>query len=133
MIHECTHRVRNYECDPYGHVNNAVYLQYLEYARTEYLRSVGFDYPAAVAAGYGLYVARAEIDYKRSALPDDMLTIQSWPVKKGAASGIMGQRILKGSDLVVEARITWAFVDSRGIPTKIPKQWDLPGLKPIAE
>jgi acyl-CoA thioester hydrolase len=111
-------------------VNNANYLNYLEFARYEFLKDVGFDYPAAIKAGYGVYVARVEIDYKKPALPDEELFIKSWPVKKGAVSGIIAQEIRRGEDLLVTARVTWAFVDSRGQPAKIPKQWDVPGLKP---
>jgi acyl-CoA thioester hydrolase len=111
-------------------VNNANYLNYLEYGRYEFLKDIGFDYPAAVKAGYGVYVARVEIDYRRAALPDDELLIKSWPVKKGAVSGIIGQEIWRGEELLVEAKVTWAFVDFRGQPTKIPPNFDRPGLKP---
>jgi acyl-CoA thioester hydrolase len=133
MICECTLTVRTYECDSYGHVNNANYLNYLEYARYEYLRDIGFDYPAAIRAGYGVYVARVEIDYKKSAVVDDVLLIRSWPVKKGAVSGIIAQEIKRGEDIIAGAKVTWAFVDSRGMPAKIPQEWDLPGLKPDRE
>jgi acyl-CoA thioester hydrolase len=111
-------------------VNNANYLNYLEYARYEFLRAVGFDYPAAVKAGYGVYIARVEIDYKKPALADDELTIKSWPIKKGAVSGVIAQEIRRGEDIIVTAKVTWAFVDSRGQPAKLPEKWDLPGLKP---
>jgi acyl-CoA thioester hydrolase len=133
MITECSLQVRSYECDSNGHVNNANYLHFLEFGRYEFLKTIGFDYPAAIKAGYGVYVARVEIDYKKSAFTDDLLVIQSWPVKKGAVSGIIAQKILRGSDIIVEAKVTWAFVDSRGVPVKIPPQWDLPGLKPGKE
>ncbi|MDR1318402.1 MAG: acyl-CoA thioesterase [Treponema sp.] len=130
MITECSLRVRTYECDSYGHVNNANYLNYLEYARYEFLRDLGFDYPAAVKAGYGIYIARIEIDYKKPALTDDVLAIKSWPLKKGAVSGVIAQEIRRGEDIIVTAKVTWAFVDSRGLPARIPEEWDLPGLKP---
>jgi acyl-CoA thioester hydrolase len=130
MVSECSLVVRTYECDSYGHVNNANYLNYLEFARYELLKDVGFDYPAAIKAGYGVYVARIEIDYKKPAIADETLMVRSWPIKKGAVSGIIAQRIFRGEDLLIEANVTWAFVDSRGIPTKIPPQWDVPGLKP---
>jgi acyl-CoA thioester hydrolase len=146
MITECSLRVRSYECDSYGHVNNANYLNYLEYARYEFLKAVGFDYPAAIKAGYGVYVARIEINYKMPAFPDDELLIRSWPVKKGAVSGIIAQQILRGTPgglsrgggapsgaLIVEANVTWAFVDSRGVPTKLPPEWDLSGLRPSSD
>ena len=129
MICQCSLKVRTYECDSNGHVNNANYLNYLEYARYEYLKDVGFDYPAMIKAGYGLFVARIEIDYKKPAFTDDELLIKSWSIKKGAVSGTIAQEIWRGDDLLVGAKVTWAFVDSRGLPSKIPPQWDMPGLK----
>jgi len=130
MLCKCKLTVRTYECDSNGHVNNANYLNYLEYARYELLRDVGFDYHAMVKAGYGIYVARIEIDYKKPAFYDDELVIESRPIKKGAVSGIIAQEIKHGDDLLVEAKVTWAFVDSKGQPTKIPPEFDMPGLKP---
>ena len=130
MISECSLIVRTYECDGYGHVNNANYLNYLEYARYELLKDVGFDYTKAVEAGYGVYIARIEIDYKKPAVTDDRLVIKTRPLKKGAVSGILSQNIYRGDDILVEAKVTWAFVDSRGLPVKIPKEWDMPGLSP---
>ena len=130
MVTKCSLRVRTYECDSYGHVNNANYLNYLEFARYEFLRDVGFDYESMVKAGYGVYIARIEIDYKKPAVTDDVLEITSWAIKKGAVSGALAQEIRRGDDLLVEAKVTWAFVDSKGLPAKIPAQWDVVGLKP---
>jgi acyl-CoA thioester hydrolase len=130
MNTECSLRVRTYECDGYNHVNNANYLNYLEYARYEFLKDVGFDYKKAVQAGYGVYIARIEIDYKRPAFADDMLVIKSKPIKKGAVSGVIAQEIWRGDDLLIEAKVTWAFVDSKGQPIKVPAEWDVAGLRP---
>ena len=130
MITECSLKVRTYECDSYNHVNNANYLNYLEYARYEFLKDINFDYKKALQQGYGIYIARIEIDYKKPAFTDDVLVIRSRPVKKGAVSGVIAQEIWRGDDLLIEAKVTWAFVDSDGIPVKIPAEWDLPGLRP---
>lgn len=130
MICKCYLRVRSYECDSYGHVNNANYLNYLEYGRYEFLKDIGFDYAAMIGAGYGIFVARIEIDYKKPAVTDDELLITSWPIKKGAVSGVLVQEIRRGEDLLAAAKVTWAFVDSKGSPAKIPPEWDRPGLKP---
>jgi acyl-CoA thioester hydrolase len=130
MTWKVTFPVRTYECDSYGHVNNAVYLQYLEYARWHYLKDIGFDYERARKAGYGTYVARIEIDYKRPALTDDVLTIASTPVKKGAVSGTIHQLITRDTETIAEAKVTWAFVDASGRPVRIPPEFDVPGLYP---
>jgi acyl-CoA thioester hydrolase len=129
MITKCSLTVRTYECDSYGHVNNANYLNYLEFARYEFLKDINFDYPSMIKAGYGIYIARIEIDYKKPAFTDDTLEIRSWSIKKGAVSGIIAQEIWRGDDLLIEAKVTWAFVDSKGMPTKMPPEWDVPGLK----
>ena len=134
MKTECTLRVRTYECDSYGHVNNANYLHYLEYARYEHLKDIKFDYLKAVKAGYGVFVARIEIDYKKPATTDDKLIIKTWPLKKGAVSGTLAQQIYRGEELLINAKVTWAFVDSQtGAPVKIPKEWDVPGLYPAQD
>jgi acyl-CoA thioester hydrolase len=109
-------------------VNNANYLNYLEFARYEFLRTIGFDYPQALRDGYGIYIARIEIDYKKPAVTDDDLLIKSWPIKKGAVSGVLAQEIKRGDDLICAAKVTWAFVDSTGLPAKIPAAYDLPGM-----
>lgn len=133
MVHTAELAVRTYECDSYGHVNNANYLHYLEYARHEYLKAIGFDYSGCVAAGYGLYVTRIEIDYKRPALLDDRLSIESRAVKKGAVSGTLEQRIRLGEAIIAVAKVSWAFVDSNGRPCRIPERWSVPGLEPDTE
>jgi len=130
MICECSIQVRTYECDSYGHVNNANYLNYLEFARYEYLRSIGFNYPDVVKEGYGIYIARIEIDYKRPAFVDNKLLIRSKPVKRGAVSGIIAQEIFRDEEVIVTAKVTWAFVDSAGQPTRVPVKWDVSGLNP---
>ena len=131
MTSERILQVRTYECDSYGHVNNANYLNYLEYARYELLKDIGFDYIKAIDAGFGVYIARIEIDYKRPAITDDRLTIKTWPLKRGAASGVLAQEISRGDDILIQANVTWVFVDAKtGMPVKIPKEWDVPGLNP---
>ena len=130
MRHTSELTVRTYECDLNGHVNNANYLHYLEYARHLYLKAIGFDFNGSVALGYGLFVTRVEIDYKRPAMLDDTLSIESHPVKRGAVSGVMEQNIRRGSELIATARVTWAFVDATGKPCRIPAELDVPGMRP---
>jgi acyl-CoA thioester hydrolase len=134
MIHTCEINVRTYEMDAYGHVNNAVYLNYLEYARGKLLEDNGFDYNACVAAGYGLWIARVEIDYKAPAHYGETLVIESEAVERKATYGVFKQviRKLDGTGTVsAQALVKWAFVDAAsGRPTRVPPQWDMPFLNP---
>ena len=56
-------KVRDYECDLQQIVNNAVYQQYCEHARHEYLRQLGIDFAALHDRGIDLVLVRAEVDY----------------------------------------------------------------------
>jgi len=128
--HRSTLTVRSYECDSYGHVNNAVYLNYLEVARHEMLAALGMDYAAMRAAGFGLVVARIDIRYRRPAVAEDALTILSRAVKRLRVGGIIAQRILKGEDLIAEADVTWVSIDGRGRAAPLPPPFDVEGLWP---
>ncbi len=55
--------VRDYECDLAGMVNNAAYLNYLEHARHEFLKSRGVDFAGLAQKGIYLVVIRIEVDY----------------------------------------------------------------------
>jgi acyl-CoA thioester hydrolase len=77
-----THRlqVRFRDCDPLGHVNNAVYMTYLEQARfTLWQAQLGFLAKSAAETGprgLGFILARAECDFRAQARYGDWLDVQ---------------------------------------------------------
>jgi len=123
--------VRSYELDSYNHVNNAIYLQYLEYGRMEFLRAIGFDFPGLLAAGFFLYVTHIDIHYRGSARLFDELSIEVEPTKLGKVSGTFHQTIKNQLDeICAEADVSWGCVDSNGRPSKIPELFRVSGLEP---
>lgn len=125
-------KVRSYECDSYNHVNNAVYVNYLELGRMEFLNKIGFDYEGIVEKGFFLYVTHIDIFYKASAHLNDELTIETESVKLGAVTGDFHQIIKKADGTVcVEATVSWCSVSKEtGRPVKIPKEYVVEGLLP---
>jgi acyl-CoA thioester hydrolase len=128
--HRTDIKVRSYECDTYGHVNNAVYLNYLEAARHELLASLGMDYAAMRAAGFGLVVARVDIRYRRPVVEGDSLAIYSRPIKRMRIGGVMEQRIVKNDEVVAEAEVTWVSIDRAGRAAPLPPEFEVEGLWP---
>ena len=126
--------VRSYELDAYNHVNNAVYLNYLEYARMEYLRRIGFDYVGLIEDGYMLYVTHIDIRYKYSARLYDKLCIEVAPVKLGKVSGTFRQ-VIKNPEgyICVEAEVSWGCVDKTGKPARLPDKYFVEGLVPAKD
>ena len=75
--HELAFSVRDYECDLQGIVNNAVYQNYLEHARHEFLRSHGIGFAEVTTSGINLVVIRAELDYHKSLVSGDRFCVRS--------------------------------------------------------
>jgi acyl-CoA thioester hydrolase len=61
-----TVKVRDYECDIQGVVNNANYQHYMEYTRHEYLESLGESFSTMHERGIDAFVTRVDIRYKQS-------------------------------------------------------------------
>ena len=69
--YEIEMKVRDYECDIQGIVNNSVYQNYLEHARHEYLRSNGVSFAEMHNRGVDAVVARIEMAFKTPLRPGD--------------------------------------------------------------
>ena len=82
-----TLEVRFRDCDPMGHVNNAVYLTYLEQTRFSHWRSLwGFGSPQLPPGMPGVILARVECDCRRPAKYGDTLEIRMRVAEIGRSS-----------------------------------------------
>ena len=68
-------KVRDYECDMQGIVNNGVYFNYLEHARHEYLLAKGVDFAALAREQINLVVVRSELDYRAPLVGGDLFVV----------------------------------------------------------
>jgi len=130
MTHECALEARSYECDSYGHVNNAVYLNYLEFARHQFMRDAGVRYDELRARGYGLVVSRVRIDFKSPVRYGEGLRVLTVPLAKGRVRCTFSQRIYRAQVLVADAEVTWAAIGPDGRPARLPPELDIPELEP---
>lgn len=120
-------QVRHYEIDQLGHVNNAVYLNYLEQAAIAHCAALGFT-PARLAALGGLFVARRhEIDFLASAVAGDWLAVRTWPSEMRGARAYRRYEVRRDDQggegaLLVKAQTLWAWVDiTTGRPKPMPR------------
>ena len=99
-------KVRDYECDLQGIVNNSVYQNYLEHTRHEFLLSRGVSFSDLHAQGIDAVVARVQIAYKNSLRPKDMFASKLY-VKKEGVKYVFYQDIYRLSDnkLCIKAKI----------------------------
>lgn len=99
-------KVRDYECDLQGIVNNAVYQSYLEHARHEYLATKAISFKELTEKGILLMVSRIEMDFKKSLTSGDTFAVKLRTERKGLKL-VFFQDIYRVSDnaLCLNARV----------------------------
>jgi acyl-CoA thioester hydrolase len=122
--HRFAVRVYYEDTDAGGVVYHANYLRFFERARTDMLALLGADLGKALSAGEGGYVVSdAHIKYRLPAKLGDALIIISRLTELRSASCVVHQRVMRDGQLVVEGRITVAFVGADGRPRRQPAAW----------
>jgi acyl-CoA thioester hydrolase len=112
------------DTDTAGIVYYANYLKFMERARSDMLRATGIDQRAVKEAGEGVYaVAEVAIRYLRPARLGDDLLVRSTVEQVRAASVLIHQRVMRGSEQLTDARVTAAFLDPSDRPKRQPRDW----------
>jgi acyl-CoA thioester hydrolase len=115
-------KVRHYEADPYGHVNHANYVHYLEAARIEALEAVGLPLPEMRRQGYLIIAVELAVRYHAPAQAGDTLEIRTYIRELRGARSVWVQEIREVSSqrLVVTAEVTGAITSESGRPVRTP-------------
>jgi acyl-CoA thioester hydrolase len=128
MIYEHRLRVRYAETDAMGVAHHAAYLVWLEAARVEWIRHIGFPFSAVEASGYHHAVREAQVQYRRPARFDQMLALR---VALAAAAGprmTFGYRLYDAAEAeaasdpapLAVARTEMIWVTAAGRATRLP-------------
>lgn len=112
--------VRDYECDIQGIVNNAVYLNYFEHARHEYLHHLGLDFKSLLSQNIVLVATRIEVDYKKSLKGGDEFIVTVSLTKPSSVRYLFEQDILMDQKVMASAKTTVASLNEHGKPTRFP-------------
>lgn len=115
-------RVYYQDTDAGGVVYHGTYLDYFERARTEWLRRLGFDVRRLAEREGTLFIVRElRAAYARPALLDDLVSVTVALEHLGRAQFTLGQRVLRGDEVLVEASVNLACVTGVGFkPVRVP-------------
>jgi acyl-CoA thioester hydrolase len=116
-------RVRHYEMDALGHVNNAVYQNYLEQAAIEHSEHLGLTLDIYRELGGVFVMRRVEIDYLRPSVAGDTLEVTTWIKEIRGTRALRRYEIRKHQqeDLLVTAEALWVWVETKTMrPRPIP-------------
>jgi acyl-CoA thioester hydrolase len=119
-------RVYFEDTDFTGIVYHANYLRFIERARTEMLRELGFHQGAIHSGETGdelfFVVARMQIEFLRPARMDDLLTVETRPSKITAAVIELEQIVRREKDILFTARVLIAAL-ADGKPRRLPREF----------
>ena len=105
--------VRSTEVDFLGHVNNAKYLEYMEWGRESWYRQAGCSFKELAARNVGTVTVNININYHNESGLGDVLIIKTRPLKVGNTSFVLLQEVFKEDSgiKVSDARVTTVVMD----------------------
>lgn len=120
-----SHTVMSYELDSFGHVNNAVYLNYLEKARNDFMIQKGLDFYDFFKWKLYPVVMRSTIDYKIPARAGDQLEIFGQITKHTATSFTLYYEIMenRSQKLIATGETVHVFINDNNRPSRIPPEF----------
>ena len=115
--------VRGYELDAFGHVNNAVYVQYFEHCRWMAIKEYGDQW--LDHGGLTIVVRKLTVEYEAPATVFDELIGRIWVESVGTTSLTFGQELCREGDdqVIARARVVTVCLDGAGKPHPVPDQW----------
>lgn len=119
--------VRSYELDVYNHVNNAVYINWLEHGRSKLLQDKGFDYMSIIKDwNVQFMTVHTTIDYHSAMKLGERATVSTQVDKVGNTSITVAHAITRLGDNTpaAKARVVIVFTDvNSGKPVKVPEDF----------
>lgn len=125
-VYKLRRRVEWRDLDSARHVNNAVYLNYIEDAGMQVAIHYGWPLARSQSAGWAAVAREHHIEYKHPALLDDELEISTWVTANGRATADRYYTITRPRDglQLIQARTRWVWIDLQsGRPIRIPEDF----------
>lgn len=117
--------VRHYECDAYGHLNNAVYLQYMQEAAINASRAHGLDRSEYAKMGRVWLIRASEVEYLLAAHAGDRIEVHTWVAGYRRLSSRREYEFRRSNDgsIIARGSSDWVFLDSETLrPTVITSE-----------
>ncbi|MDP2540654.1 thioesterase [Tenacibaculum discolor] len=115
-LFEQKHIVTPEEIDEYNHVNNVVYVQWMQNISDAHWKELSKN---VKNIDYVWFVIRHEVDYKNQAVLGDEVTLRTWVGKTEGIRSIRHFEMYRGETLLVKSQTTFCLLDAN---TKKPKR-----------
>ena len=122
LTYSYTQKVKQEHIDELNHVNNVIYVQWIQEAAVKHWNIVA---PDSTKQNYVWVIVRHEIDYKKPAMLHDELVIETRVLEAQTLTSWRQVKIFRKQDmrLLVESKTNWCMVDARTQrPARIPEE-----------
>jgi acyl-CoA thioester hydrolase len=99
----------------------ANYLKFCERGRSDFLRLMDVHHTELAAQNLAFAVRRVEADYLRPAKIDDILEVRTQLAELRGARFVLSQSVMRGDEVLFQARVTAALLSLEGRPQRLPK------------
>ncbi len=120
MKHRYEYQIIFGDTDQMGVVYYANYLRFFEGARASYWRALGRSYRDLEQAQIAMPVIEAHCNYKRPALYEDLIAVDTEITDVRAASLRFGYEVRRGDELLAEGYTRHAVIGANGKPRALP-------------
>ena len=123
-------RVYYQDTDAGGVVYHSNYVNFMERARTEWLRDLGYSHMDMIRNLDVMFVVRSiKLDYLRPAVLDDLLQVSAKIKEIGRSRVTLEQRVMRGDEVLAEGEVHLVCVDVQtfkpvSVPEILRKQWN---------
>ena len=116
-------RVYYEDTDSGGVVYHSNYLNFMERARTEWLRSLGFEQDSLINEHNCIFAVHSmQLNFRRPAKFNDALLVESKIIKSSGASLVFEQKVMRDGELLCDAVVKVASLDAQRFrPMSMPK------------
>jgi acyl-CoA thioester hydrolase len=112
LIYSYEFQVQESDIDQLNHVNNVVYVQWIQDAAIKHWSTVA---PEKAQKDYVWVIVRHEIDYRKPGKSGDQIHIKTWVLNASGISSVRQVQIFRKKDmqLLVESKTTWCMLDAK--------------------
>ena len=123
IVHHETFRVRYYECDAYGHLNNISHLRWMQEAAFGASKAVGYDFAQYTALGHLWLVRETDIEYLTPPAYGNDVTIKTWVADFRRAHSLRRYEFVDAETGQIAARAStdWVYINTETLrPVTVP-------------
>ncbi len=123
LIHTRTFRIRHYECDAFEHLNNAVYLRYMQETAFDASAAAGYDMARYIAIGHHWLIRETNIEYLQPVRYGESVDVKTWVMDFQKVRSRRAYEFYRtgSTDIIARAMTDWVYLNTKtGCPATIP-------------